>query len=83
MEQEINQYVLKSICGAVLYNLRMYNKIFDHDWRMVCSYSPLNRGDIYSVEVREDGFTIATRNISFKYIHSNVHEKRIIEIMND
>ena len=78
-----NLYALKTICGAIHYVLTRYSskEIPERDLQCLFSYLDLPVRTIYGVEVTNQSLLLITKDIAFKYVHSDFHEKRLIEFI--
>ncbi len=78
--EEGKSHALKTICGAIHYQLVQYNpnEIPIYDYSLFCDYLKIPKGTIYCVEVEATGFWLTTRIFRFKYVHSDFHDKRVL-----
>jgi hypothetical protein len=75
---------LKTICGAIHYTLRRYNRIEigERDWNYLCSYLEIEKDAIYAIELSGTGFLFWSKSISFRFRDNQFHYQRRIEIQN-
>lgn len=73
---------LKTVCGAIHYTLRRYNRIeiSEREWGYLCSYLGIEKDAIYAIELSGTGFLFWSRRISFRFRDNQFHHQRKIEI---
>jgi hypothetical protein len=82
-EDSFDLIALKTIAGAVHYILTRYDQkeIGEYEWNQLASYLKIGIKTVHCVESSPRGFVLTTKELKFKYVHSDFHGKRVVEIV--
>jgi hypothetical protein len=83
MTKEVNLEALKTLCGALHYDLTRYGrKEFNgRDFELLLGHLGLPQTVIYGIEVNGRGFTMTTKAMVLRYVHDDLHYKRKVEVI--
>lgn len=82
MESDIKR-ALQTIGGAIFYQLKRHGdkEITPHDWQYLAYFIVPTTNALFCIqELTDVGFTVSVSDKTFKYLHSEYHDKRIVQV---